>query len=266
LGKSELVPVGEVPCIEELADILGCKTSKLPMKYLGLPLGARFKAKEIWNPIVEKMERRLAGWKRIYLSKGGRLTLIKSTLSNLPTYFLSLFPIPADVANRIEKIQRNFLWGTTEEVAKFHLVKWNKVCSPLSHGGLAIKNLRRFNEALLGKWLWRFGVERDAFWRKVIMAKYGSLDGGWMSKAPSGPHGVGLWKFIHSRWANFSKLVAFEVGDGSLIRFWDDLWCSEEPLKLVYPELFRIACVQEGPVSDFVHYHGHDVHWEVNFT
>ena len=105
MGKSELVPVGEVPCIGELADILGCKTSKLPMKYLG----AKFKAKDIWNSIVEKMERRLAGWKRIYLSKGGCLTLIKSTLSNLPTYFLSLFPIPADVAYRIEKIQKNFL-------------------------------------------------------------------------------------------------------------------------------------------------------------
>ena len=151
LGKSELVQVGEVPCIEELADILGCKTLKLPMKYLGLPLGAKFKSKAIWNPIVEKIECRLAGWKRIYLSKGGRLTLIKSTLSNLPTYFLSLFLISVDVANRIEKIQRNFLWGTSNEVAKIHLVKWDMVCNPYSHGGLAIKNLRRFNEALLGK-------------------------------------------------------------------------------------------------------------------
>ena len=93
-----------MPCIEELADILGCKTSQLPMKYLGLPLGAKFKAKDIWNPIIEKMERRLAGWKRIYLSKGGCLTLKKSTLSNLPTYLLSLFSILVDVAHRIEKI------------------------------------------------------------------------------------------------------------------------------------------------------------------
>ena len=81
LGKSKLVPVGEVPNIEALAGILGCKTHTLPMTYLGLPLGAKYKAKAIWNSILEKLERRLAGWKRLYLSKGGRTTLIKSTLS-----------------------------------------------------------------------------------------------------------------------------------------------------------------------------------------
>ncbi len=89
LGKSELVQVGDVPHLELLADILGCKTSTFPMKYLGLPLGANFKMQSIWNPIMEKLERWLAGWKRLYLSKGGRLTLIKITLSNLPTYYFS---------------------------------------------------------------------------------------------------------------------------------------------------------------------------------
>ena len=64
------------------------------MRYLGMPLGANYKDSSIWNPIIEKMEKRLAGWKRLYLSKGGRLTLLKSTLSNLPTYFLLLFTIP----------------------------------------------------------------------------------------------------------------------------------------------------------------------------
>uniref|UniRef100_A0A2N9IEM8 Reverse transcriptase zinc-binding domain-containing protein n=1 Tax=Fagus sylvatica TaxID=28930 RepID=A0A2N9IEM8_FAGSY len=164
------------------------------------------------------------------------------------------------------KLVRNLLWGTSEEVAKIHLVKWDMVCSPYSHGGLAIKNIRRFNEALLGKWLWQFGVEREAFWRKVIMVKYGSLEGGWISKAPNEPHGVGLWKFIHSRWAKFSKFTAFEVGDGSLIRFWDDVWCIDEPLKLAYPELYRIACVKDALVVDFVQIRGQAMHWEVTFT
>ena len=255
-----------MPFLEDLADILGCQTLTLPMKYLGLPLGAKFKSKDIWNPIVEKMERRLVGWKRVYLSKGGRLTLIKSTLSNLPTYFLSLFPIPAAVAKRIEQIQRNFLWGSSMDSVKFLLVKWDQICRPYFQGGLAIKNIRQFNAALLGKWLWRFGVERDAVWKRVIMEKYGSMEGGWMSKVPTGPYGVGLWKHIWHGWSSFARFLSFEVGDGSRIRFWDDVWCGGDPLRKVFPELYRIARVKEGVVADFLHIRGDSVHWEVNFT
>ena len=61
LGKFELVPVGVVNNIELFLVVLGCKQGSLPMKYLGLLLGAKFKDKTIWNPIPEKMERRLAG-------------------------------------------------------------------------------------------------------------------------------------------------------------------------------------------------------------
>ena len=103
-----MVPMGAVHNIELLVNGLVYKQGSLPMKYLGLPLGAKFKKKTIWNSILEKMERRLVGWKQLYLSKGGRVTLIKGTLLNLPTYFHSFFPIPAYVAYRIAKLQRNF--------------------------------------------------------------------------------------------------------------------------------------------------------------
>lgn len=75
LNKSELVPVGHVPNVTELACILGCRVSALPFTYLGLPLGASLKKKEVWDSVVEKMEKHLGGWKQLYLSKEGRLTL-----------------------------------------------------------------------------------------------------------------------------------------------------------------------------------------------
>lgn len=37
--------------------------------------------------------------------------------------------------------------------------------APFQAGGLAIRNLRCLNEALLGKWMWRIGNERDVLWR-----------------------------------------------------------------------------------------------------
>jgi hypothetical protein len=44
LAKSGIVLVEAMGDVEELASILGCKVSSLPMKYLGLPLGASYKA------------------------------------------------------------------------------------------------------------------------------------------------------------------------------------------------------------------------------
>ena len=86
-AKSEMVSIGEVNDVHALVEILGCRVGALLMTYLGMPLGASHKSPSIWNPILEKIEWKLAGWKKLYLSKGGRRTLLKSTLSSLPTYF-----------------------------------------------------------------------------------------------------------------------------------------------------------------------------------
>ena len=83
------------------------------------------------------------------------------------------------MANRIEKLQRNFIWGGIGDEPKFHLVKWAIVCSPIASCSLGIRKVRLLNEALLGKWLWRFGMERAALWRQVIEVKYGS-EWGWL--------------------------------------------------------------------------------------
>lgn len=104
--KSMVSPVAEVPCIDEIASILGCDVAKLPITYLGLPLSAKSSSKVIWNPIIEKMGNRLSGWKGQYLSRGGKLVLLRSVLSSLPTYFLSLFQARVQSVINLSKFSR----------------------------------------------------------------------------------------------------------------------------------------------------------------
>ncbi|KAI8522389.1 hypothetical protein RHMOL_RhmolMtG0003500 (mitochondrion) [Rhododendron molle] len=58
LMKSSIFAVGEVINIEELAADFGCKVGCLPSSYLGFPLGAKYRSKAIWDPVVERFERR----------------------------------------------------------------------------------------------------------------------------------------------------------------------------------------------------------------
>uniref|UniRef100_A0A2N9IAI6 Reverse transcriptase domain-containing protein n=1 Tax=Fagus sylvatica TaxID=28930 RepID=A0A2N9IAI6_FAGSY len=266
LSKSELVPVGPVPNVPELAGIMGCSVASLPLTYLGLPLGASFKMKSIWAEVVERMEKRLAGWKRLYLSKGGRVTLIKSTLSSIPTYYLSLFPIPMSIAHRIEKLQRDFLWGGLEDELKFHLVNWQQVCTPLHNGGLGIRSMATFNKALLGKWLWRYSREPASLWRQVIDSKYGGQGNFWCSNTIRSPHGVSLWKHIRAGWDVFSQHISYKVGDGSRIRFWYDTWCGDSPLRNQFPILYNLARDPESRVSDICLFQGSTTSWDIEFT
>ena len=89
LNKSEILPVGRVENVEVLASELGCKVGTLPSTYLGLPLGAPHKSMVVWDGVEERMRKRLALWKRQFISKGGRITLIQSTLVSMPIYLIS---------------------------------------------------------------------------------------------------------------------------------------------------------------------------------
>jgi hypothetical protein len=71
-------------------------------------------------------------------------------------------------------------------------VSWSKVCSPIYGGGLVIRNLTVFNHALLGRWLWCYRLEKEAWWRVVVDSKYGSLWRGWCSLELARAFEVGL--------------------------------------------------------------------------
>ena len=75
---------------------------------------------------------------------------------------------------------------------KVHLIKWEVVCTQKEKGGLGIWKIDLLNQALLGKWLWRFAVEKDNLWKMVIRVKCGQEDFGWRTKEARGTYGVGV--------------------------------------------------------------------------
>ena len=163
--------------------------------------------------------KRLALWKRQYLSKDERQILIKSTLSSLPIYFISLFVIPIRVAARLEKIQRDFLWEGGGLVNKPHLVKQAIFCMEKQKGGLGFRSLPLFNKALLGKRSWRFVKERDTLWKLVIIGKYGVQEGACCTKEVKGRFGLGVWKAIRNEWNVFKANTRLKVGSGIGMKF-----------------------------------------------
>ncbi|RVW72587.1 hypothetical protein VitviT2T_011580 [Vitis vinifera] len=210
--------------ISRLAETLECKASGWPILYLGLPLGGNPRAGGFWDPVIERISRRLDGWQKAYLSFGGRITLIQSCLTHMPCYFLSLFKLPASIAAKIERLQRDFLWSGIGEGKKDHLVRWDVMCKPKEIGGLGFGNISLRNLALLGKWLWRYPREGSALWHQVILSIYGSHSNGWDANTIERWSHRCPWKAISQVFQEFSSFTRFVVGNGERIRFWEDLW------------------------------------------
>ncbi|KAJ9674856.1 hypothetical protein PVL29_024033 [Vitis rotundifolia] len=225
LAKSEIIPIGEVDDMAKMAAEIGCRVGSLSSHYLGLPLGAPNKA-----PYV--------------------LTLIKSTLASMPIYQMSIFRMPKIVARRLEKVQRDFLWGGGSVEGKPHLVKWEVVCSEKDKGGLGLRKLAVLNKTLLGKWIWRYAHDKNNLWKQVITAKYGQEGLGWRSKKANGAVGVGIWKEILKEsdwcWEN----MTFLAGKGTRIKFWTDIWCTSTALSQDFPHLFVMAVQRNATIEE----------------
>ncbi|GKD03454.1 putative RNA-directed DNA polymerase, eukaryota, reverse transcriptase zinc-binding domain protein, partial [Tanacetum coccineum] len=159
------------------ASILRFQPSTLPCTYLGIPIGSNMNKSSNWKPVIDKFHKKLTSWKVRTLSYGGRLTLLKSVLGALGTYFFSLFKAPKCVINYLEKLRRNFVWGGYFDCNKMTWITWNKICSSSKNGGLGVGSLHASNLAMVGKWWWHFHSKNNTLWKNIIISIHGEYGG-----------------------------------------------------------------------------------------
>ena len=60
--------------------------------------------------------------------------------------------------------------------------------------------------------------------------------------------------------------MRFQIGIGSRVLFWQDVWCGERPLKSQFPNLYRIAHLKEATVNQMFSRNGNHIHWDLSFV
>ena len=98
--------------------------------------------------------------------------MVKEVVQSIPTYSMSVFKLPVSLCKDIEAMIRKFWWGNQDNVRKMQWVKWSNLCSPKSLGGIGFRDLRQFNNELLGKQVWRLYHEKDTLLYKIFKSKY----------------------------------------------------------------------------------------------
>ncbi|KAL4557330.1 hypothetical protein LXL04_035505 [Taraxacum kok-saghyz] len=143
---------------------MGFVEEQLPVRYLGIPLiGTRMLVRDC-NKLVEQVKARVQNWKHRALSFAGRLQLINSVLQSLQVYWCSVLLLPKTTIKDIGKIFKGFLWSggdLRKGSAKF---AWKTMCRPKEEGGLGIRSLQTWNEALLSRQIWRLFTTKDSLW------------------------------------------------------------------------------------------------------
>ncbi|XP_022003012.1 uncharacterized protein LOC110900430 [Helianthus annuus] len=245
-SKSKVFGVGvKSEDVLETATILGCDRGSLPFTYLGLPVGSKIGVVRNWKPVIERFESKLSTWKARILSFGGRMTLIKAVLDNLPTYYFSLFSAPVHVIIYLEKVRRRFLSGGCLDKNKMCWVPWFKVVAPKQQGGLGIGSLASMNKAMMVKWIVKFRNESTHLWTKVITAIHGRDRN--FTTIPLMKSISGVWKnIVHLGKGDSLKLTDVEnrlevqLGCGNKTLFWLDKWVGNRSLKDQFPLLFEL--------------------------
>lgn len=149
-----------------------------------------------------------------------------------------------------DSIRGRYYWAGNKQGRKYHMVKWSHLAFPKEFGGLGLTETRTLNAALLAKWIFKIESSDESLCVELLRRKYLIFGGVFqcsskrVSQFWSGILNTRKWFNLGSEW---------QVGNGTRIFFWLDIWQGDCPLKIIFTELFMICNQQEILIADLKH-------------
>ncbi|BAT16930.1 Os12g0428401 [Oryza sativa Japonica Group] len=145
----------------------------------------------------------------------------------LPVHYMTVLQLPRWAIKDIERKCRGFLWKGQEEISGGHcLVSWRKVCSPIEKGGLGVKDLNLFGQALRLKWLAKSLEQKDRPWTLATFRPGSDVE------------------------EIFRSVAEHIIGDGVNTQFWTDNWTGKGCFAWRWPVLFSHVSRAKLTVAD----------------
>jgi hypothetical protein len=217
------------------------KTLDDGIKYLGFILKPNDYRKEDWKWLLKKMDKRLNTWSHRWLSRAGRLVLVKSVLEAILVYWMSLSWIPKGILEAARKLTSKFLWSGKKEAHVIPWVRWDKIVVPKAMGGWGLKNIFLFSKALVAKGGWRI-INSSSLWTKVIIQKYIEpvpLEFWIRSQQKSKKGASVIWKAILNAFPLIENGLAWKLGNGHRFRLGKDPWPGSEGKHILSEQLIQ---------------------------
>ncbi|KAA3481513.1 LINE-1 reverse transcriptase isogeny [Gossypium australe] len=142
--------------LDELSSAICRKMEFVCTDDLGKYLGMSILHGRSFEFVVKKVHDKLNGWVAKKLSLAGRVTLAKVVLLSILNYFMATAKLPNLAYSEIEKLAQNFIWGSTVEMRKPTLIRWDVCCTPMVVGRLGFQLL----------------TKTKALWVQVVRNKY----------------------------------------------------------------------------------------------
>lgn len=169
------------------------------------------------------------------MDRAGRVTLVRTILTSMLIYFLTVFSLKKWALKKIDKLRRSFLWKGTESANGGHcLINWKKVLLPKQMGGLGLLDLNLFSRALRLRWLWYEWSNPD----RPCVGTSTPCDN------------------IYRQLFRASTVVA--VGNGTRAKFWHCSWLDGKAPMDIAPNLFKLAWRKHRTVKEELTDHSWD--------
>jgi len=172
------------------------------------------------------------------LSYHGRLILVNSVFSAMPTYYMCTLVLPPQVAKQIDRYRKGSC-----------LAAWEPACRPKTKGGLGIIDINNQNKALLLKFLDKFFNHAGIPWVNLTWEKLYHNNA--TPPHARSPVGSFWWKDVLKNHVDFRAMAHCNPSLGNSVLFWTNKW-NDDCLKDLFPHLYSFAKKKKSSIRHFL--------------